>query len=225
MYWNYLARLYKKQTIAHAITCQLHSFQFVFFFHGWYRSSASANDVFLGTLRSILVSQLSAMNCVGDGKLELLSRRAAETLLGLKQAASWRARFSGTSISRLESNSWVEHFEGGHTLFGLLAVPFKSEIHGVTIENNNLFCYLLVVYYIVIPEVIEDILKFSYLLNQLLDLFIFLFCNELSFTKHGWQHICGDHFRVPSEYATQPSTNKVIDTSINKEKTINEYNS
>lgn len=76
------------------------------FIHGWYTSSASANDVPVGTSRSMSLSELLAMNCIGDEK-ELLSGRAEATLLGLKQTLLRCASFPGTSItlvSRLESN-------------------------------------------------------------------------------------------------------------------------
>lgn len=60
-----------------------------FFIHGWYKSSASANDVPVGTSRSMSLSELLAMNCIGDEKVEVLSGRAEATLLGLKQTLSW----------------------------------------------------------------------------------------------------------------------------------------
>lgn len=110
----------------------------VFCSHGWYRSSASGNEVPVCTSRSMSQSGQSAMNCI-EARVEFLS--GEETiLLGLKHAPSSFARSSVSSftlVTTLESNS-VEHFEGGfmcpvlHTLLGLLMMLFSSEIDSQT---------------------------------------------------------------------------------------------
>lgn len=109
-------------------------FRFVFCFHGWYRSSASANDAPEGTSRSKSHSGLSAMNCT-EASMELLSSGDAKILLGLEQPPS-RSAMSTVSSVTLETildSSWVELLGGLmrpdlHTLFELLTV-LSSEIH------------------------------------------------------------------------------------------------